>query len=146
MLKNIGGCTQRALRDRAGWRTFSAYPGLKTTVENVVTGKPSQKYQKNVSATRQIAGVAIVSWASFWALQRTKVQCCIDVIGRWMPEHGCWKAQTHLRPKSSWNPKHQRIWASKLVTRTDQKLPTYRFSKVWRIYRKNCNLFSILTN
>lgn len=99
---------------------------LKSTVENVICfiGRSSQKYQKNVSAPGQVAGAAVISWTFFWDLQRTKAQCCVDVIGRWMPEQGCWKAQIRLSPKSSWNPKYQRIWASK-ASNQDRPVAAY---------------------
>lgn len=49
----------RAWRDRARQGRFSAYLGLNSTRENRInfSGKLSQKYQKNVSATGQIAGI-----------------------------------------------------------------------------------------
>lgn len=49
----------RAWRDRARQGRFSAYLGLNSTRENRINfpGKLSQKYQKNVSATGQIAGI-----------------------------------------------------------------------------------------
>jgi len=128
MLQNVAKRTRQALTDRADCRALSGYTGLKSTVKNIVyfIGKPSQKYPKHVMSvlsdkqqeqpqfhahpSKALRGLR---YSAEWMLQQGDCQS-IDVER---------DRSSRLRPKSSWNPKYQRIWVSK-IGRIHQQLPT----------------------